>query len=83
MQEKICVNMQNSITYTKFGTNNLKIDLQTWMSSAITNLATCNDELVGPNMSTVLNESITMSLEKVTMVVSNQLVSVQQLPNNM
>ena len=75
--------MQNSITYTKFGTNNLKIDLQTWMSSAITNPATCNDELVGPNMSTVLNESITMSLEKVTMVVSNQLASVQQLPNNM
>ena len=75
--------MQNSITYTKFGTNNLKIDLQTWMSSAIIDLAACNDELVGPNMSTVLNESITMSLEKVTMVVSNQLVSVQQLPNNM
>lgn len=74
--------MQSSITYTKFGTNILKIDLQIWMSSAITNLATCNDELVGPN-STVLKDSIAMSLEKVTTLVSNQLASVQQLPNNM
>ena len=83
MQEKICANMQSSITYTKFGTNILKIDLQIWMSSAITNLATCNDELVGPNTSTVLKDSIAMSLEKVTTLVSNQLASVQQLPNNM
>lgn len=75
--------MQSSITYTKFGTNILKIDLQIWMSSAITNLATCNDELVGPNTSTVLKDSIAMSLEKVTTLVSNQLASVQQLPNNM
>ena len=83
MQEKICANMQSSITYTKFGTNILKIDLQIWMSSAITNLATCNDELLGPNTSTVLKDSIAMSLEKVTTLVSNQLASVQQLPNNM
>ena len=62
--------MQSSITYTKFGTNNLKIDLQTWMSSAITNLATCNDELVGPNTSTVLKESTAMSLDKVTVLAS-------------
>ena len=75
--------MQSSITYTKFGTNILKIDLQIWMSSAITNLATCNDELLGPNTSTVLKDSIAMSLEKVTTLVSNQLASVQQLPNNM
>ena len=75
--------MQSSITYTKFGTNILKIDLQIWMSSDITNLATCNDELVGPNTSTVLKDSIAMSLEKVTTLVSNQLASVQQLPNNM
>ena len=75
--------MQSSITYTKFGTNILKTDLQIWMSSAITNLATCNDELVGPNTSTVLKDSIAMSLEKVTTLVSNQLASVQQLPNNM
>ena len=75
--------MQSSITYTKFGTNILKIDLQIWMSSAITNLATCNDELVGPNTSTVLKDSIAMSLEKVTTLVSNQLASVQQLPKNM
>ena len=75
--------MQSSITYTKFGTNILKIDLQIWMSSIITNLATCNDELIGPNTSTVLKDSIAMSLEKVTTLVSNQLASVQQLPNNM
>ena len=75
--------MQSSITYTNFGTNTLKIDLQIWMSSTITNLATCNDELIGPNTSTVLKDSIAMSLEKVTTLVSNQLASVQQLPNNM
>ncbi|KAK7825802.1 pectinesterase/pectinesterase inhibitor ppe8b [Quercus suber] len=64
-----------------FGTSNLKFDLQTWLSAAITSIATCNDELVGTNMSIILKESIVMSLEKVTTLVSNQLASVQQLLN--
>uniref|UniRef100_A0A7N2MR98 Uncharacterized protein n=1 Tax=Quercus lobata TaxID=97700 RepID=A0A7N2MR98_QUELO len=38
------------------------------MSSTITNLATCNDELIGPNSSTVLKDSIAMSLEKLLMI---------------
>ncbi|KAM4081757.1 hypothetical protein ACJW30_11G116200 [Castanea mollissima] len=74
--------MQNSITVANFGTNNLKFDLQTWLSAAITNLATCNDQLVGTNTSTILKKSISMNLEKVIALVSNRLASVQQSLND-
>nr|POE91541.1 pectinesterase/pectinesterase inhibitor ppe8b [Quercus suber] len=74
--------MQNSITVANFGTNDLKFDLQTWLSTAITNLATCIEELVCTNMSTILKESISISLEKVIALVSNRLAYVQQSLND-
>uniref|UniRef100_A0A2N9IUE4 Uncharacterized protein n=1 Tax=Fagus sylvatica TaxID=28930 RepID=A0A2N9IUE4_FAGSY len=67
---------------TDFGTRNLKFDLQTWLSGAITNLATCNDELVGTNMSTILKDKIIVSLEKVTTLVNDQWAFVQQMPDD-
>ncbi|GMY22447.1 pectinesterase/pectinesterase inhibitor ppe8b [Fagus crenata] len=67
---------------TAFGTRNLKFDLQTWLSGVITNLATCNDELVGTNMSTILKDKIIMSLEKVTTLVNDQWAYVQQMPDD-
>ena len=70
------------ITVTDFGTRNLKFDLQTWLSGAITNLATCNDELVGTNMSTILKDKIIMSLEKVTTLVNDQWAYVQQMSDD-
>jgi pectinesterase len=76
-------NTHSFITVTDFGTSNLKFDLQTWLSAAITNLATCNDEIFGTNMSTILKEHIAVSLEKVTTLVSDQLAFVQQIPNDM
>ena len=70
------------IIVTDFGTRNLKFDLQTWLSGAITNLATCNDELVGTNMSTILKDKIIMSLEKVTTLVNDQWAYVQQMSDD-
>ena len=70
------------IIVTDFGTRNLKFDLQTWLGGAITNLATCNDELVGTNMSTILKDKIIMSLEKVTTLVNDQWAYVQQMSDD-
>ncbi|GMY22389.1 pectinesterase/pectinesterase inhibitor ppe8b [Fagus crenata] len=67
---------------TDFGIRNLKFDLQTWWSGAIINLATCNDELVGTNMSTILKDKIIVSLEKVTTLVNDQWAFVQQMPDD-
>uniref|UniRef100_A0A2N9IKB2 pectinesterase n=1 Tax=Fagus sylvatica TaxID=28930 RepID=A0A2N9IKB2_FAGSY len=67
---------------TAFGTRNLKFDLQSWLSGAITNLATCNDELVGTNMSTILKDKIIVSLEKVTTLVNDQWAFVLQMPDD-
>ncbi|GMY22439.1 pectinesterase/pectinesterase inhibitor ppe8b [Fagus crenata] len=82
MDQTIILGSHSNTTSYAFGTRNLKFDLQGWLSGAITNLAICNDELVGTNMSTILKDKIIVSLEKVTTLVNDQWAFVLQMPND-
>ena len=53
-----------------------------WSSNKVINVATCNNELDGTNISTILKEKVAASQEKVTTLVTNQLAFVQQTPND-
>lgn len=64
---------------TEFGTNNLKFDLQDWLSNAMLSLTTCNEELAATNFSTIVKKKMAVNLEKVTKLVSVQLASIQKI----